>query len=207
MAGSALLNSPPNTPQDVLIQKGMREFTTKFNPVKSLPYGPHRPSPDSPDDFSGDATLGLAITFLILLLVMTVGRFIALWWKRNRHFGLDDVFLLLAAPVAAAYVALTIHEFSPKKCAGRHMWFCTYADMNEIYLVRHPQRLACSPHLARFHIQTVPRYSTSTKQSSTLACTAPKSPFSTSSAASHIKEPPSTHTCTGSSFPSWFRLA
>ena len=137
MAGSALLNSPPATPQDVLIQKGMRVFKTKMNPIKSLPYGPHRPSPNSPDDFSGNVTLGLSIFFLILLIIMTIGRFLATHWKRSRNFGLDDLFLLMAAPVAATYVALTMYEFSSKKCAGRHMWFCTYEDMNEIYLVRY----------------------------------------------------------------------
>jgi hypothetical protein len=120
-----------------------------MNPIKSLPYGPQRPSPNSPDDFNGNITLGLSIFFLVLLIIVTIGRFLAIHWNRSSKFGLDDLFLLMAAPVAATYLALTVYEFASKKCAGRHMWFCSYADMNEIYLVRYSETLHKYSHLTR----------------------------------------------------------
>ena len=136
MTNSALLGDPPATSRDAMIRKGMQTFITAFNPVPSLPFGPTRPTPDLAGESNASKVKTTSATALTLVLVITVGRF----WRRFKtpdwKAGPDDYFIVGASLVAVAYIAQIMAYFPSGNCYGRHMWFCTYEDLQALYLVR-----------------------------------------------------------------------
>lgn len=136
---SALLGGAPLTDRDRLIRAAMQAYRTNFNGNPKLPFGPPRPSPPKPD-LAGESnawrTRTAAATFLTLIILVTTGRF-CFWWRRRQKWslGVDDVLILLAAGVAAAYVGHILSAFVEGTCLGRHMWFCTYEHIERLYMV------------------------------------------------------------------------
>lgn len=140
MVDSARLGNPPLTSRDGLIQKALKTYRTNFNGNPRLPFGAQRPIPPSPD-LAGESnawrTKTAAATFICLIVIVTVGRFF-FWWRRRQNWGLglDDLLVTVAAAIALAYVGHILSAFVEGTCLGRHMWFCTYEDINTLYLVR-----------------------------------------------------------------------
>jgi hypothetical protein len=137
---SALLGDAPLTDRDALIRAAMKTYRTNFNGNPKLPFGPTRPQPPKPDladESNAWRTRTAAAAFLSLIILVTIGRF-CFWWRRRKKWslGIDDVLILLAAGVAAAYVGHILSAFTEGTCLGRHMWFCTYEDIERLYMVR-----------------------------------------------------------------------
>lgn len=135
MPQSALLGSLPATRNDALIQIGLKATVGSIiNPNPLLPYGPPRPSPDLSGESDAYKVTATAILCLILIVGVTLGRF----WARSRleswSFGLDDLMVIPACVCGIGYISSIIAYTGP--CYGRHMWFCTYEQINTIYAVR-----------------------------------------------------------------------
>ena len=92
MVQSALLGDPPATDRDALIRKAMKASAGNyFNPVKDLPWGPPRPTPDLAWEDDAWKVQACYIVCLILVAGFTIGRF----WTRAKikawGFGIDDL--------------------------------------------------------------------------------------------------------------------
>ena len=135
---SALLGDPPLTARDALIQKAMRQYRTLFSANPKHPFGPSRPVPPAPDlahESNAWRVLTAASCLLFLLIVVTAGRFWFRWQRRRQMgFGVDDVLIVPAVALAITYVVQIIEEVT-ESCLGRHMWFCTYEDIELLYHV------------------------------------------------------------------------
>jgi hypothetical protein len=137
---SAILGEEPLTTRDTMIRHAMQTYRTNFNIIPNLPFGPSRPQPPAADlawESNAWRTRTAAASFLTLMIVVTIGRF-AFWWRRRKTWGLgvDDVLIVLAAGIACAYVGHILSAFVEGTCLGRHMWFCTYEDIERLYMVR-----------------------------------------------------------------------
>ena len=146
MPQSALLGDPPESQRDVLIRIGMKASAGSiFNPNKLYPYGAPRPIPDLPDESDAYKVMSTEIVCLILTFGATAGRF----WSRTKlesawSFGLDDLMVILAFLCGVGYFSSIIAFTGP--CYGRHMWVCTYVQMEAIFIVTYPHPLEL-PHL------------------------------------------------------------
>lgn len=135
MQESALLGSPPATPNDALIQIGLRASVGSiFNPNPLHPYGPPRPSPDLAGESDAYKVRITEFFCVVLIISTTLGRF----WARSRQeswiFGLDDLMVIPACLCGIGYMGSIIaYTYS---CYGQHMWFCTYEQIEMIYTVR-----------------------------------------------------------------------
>lgn len=135
MQQSALLGSPPATPNDALIRIAFKATAGSiFNPNKLHPYGPPRPSPDLSEDSNAYKIFATEIVCLILIISVTLGRFLARSRLETWSFGLDDLMVIPACLCGIGYMG-SITAF-PGLCYGRHMWFCTYEQINTMYAVR-----------------------------------------------------------------------
>jgi hypothetical protein len=133
---SALLGDPPLTDRDALIQKAMRQYRTIFSANPKHPFGPSHPVPPAPDlanESNAWRVLTAASCLLFLVIVVTAGRFWFRWQRRRQMgFGVDDVLIIPAVALAITYVVQIIEEVT-QSCLGKHMWFCTYEDVELMY--------------------------------------------------------------------------
>lgn len=135
MQGSALIGSPPANPKDALIRIGLKSSSgSVFNPNRLLPYGPPRPSPDLSDESNAYKVRITEIVCLILILTVTLGRFWARATNESLSFGMDDLMAIPACVCGIGYMGIVIAYTGP--CYGRHMWFCTYEQIETLQVVR-----------------------------------------------------------------------
>ena len=140
MQGSALIGSPPANPKDALIRIGLKASSGYiFNPNPLHPYGPPRPSPDLSGESNAYKVRTTGIVCLILILTVTLGRFWARATNESLSFGIDDLMAIPACLCGIGYMGTIIAYTGP--CYGRHMWFCTYEQIETIQVVRFPKAL------------------------------------------------------------------
>ena len=135
MVQSALLGEPPATGEDALIQIGLKESVGSiYNPNPLYPYGPPKPIPDLSWQSNGYKLLVAEVVCLILIICVTLGRF----WIRSRQqawsFGLDDLLVIPACACGIAYMTTNISQVVGS-CYGKHMWFCTYEQLQMLAVV------------------------------------------------------------------------
>ena len=116
----------------------MREYRTIFSANPKKPFGPSRPKPplsDLADESNAWRVLTAGGVFLALVILVTAGRFFFRWKRRQQMaFGLDDLLIIPAAALAITYDAQIITEVT-ESCVGKHMWFCTYENVEHLYNV------------------------------------------------------------------------
>ena len=141
MTQSALLGQPPATERDVLIRRGILRITGSiFFPNPKHPFGPPRPSPDSPDESRDSQTIALTATLMTAVIIITLGRFAYRSTLKTWKFGLDDLLIIPAALVAVMYLSQILWVNTHGGCYGRHVWFCTYENVEQQYLVHSRER-------------------------------------------------------------------
>ena len=135
MPGSALIGSPPANPKDALIRIGLKASSGSiFNPNPLHPYGPPKPSPDLSGESDAYKVRITEIVCLILILTVTLGRFWARAIMKSLSFGIDDLMVIPACLCGIGYMGTIIAYTGP--CYGRHIWFCTYEQIETIQVVR-----------------------------------------------------------------------
>ena len=135
MQGSALLGSPPANPKDILIRIGLKASSgSQFNPNPLHPYGPPKPSPDLSGESDAYKIVVTEIICLILILSVTLGRFWARAKQESWSFGVDDLMAIPACLCGTGYMGSIIAYTG--SCYGKHIWFCTYEQIETIQVVR-----------------------------------------------------------------------
>lgn len=100
MTGSALYGTPPNDENDLWIIKGlMRLFRIPpgtFDPTKGFPLRIH-PPPDYRYETRGPRAIGAATAVIMLIIIITGGRLMLRWKRRDLRWGMDDWVIIPAA--------------------------------------------------------------------------------------------------------------
>lgn len=98
MATSAFLGQPPLSQDDVYIKKAIKALSGTFwFPDPSLPFGSAKPSPNAPDDFNGRGIQAATISLIVIVALITCGRFYLRLYRKRVRLGWDDAFVIPGA--------------------------------------------------------------------------------------------------------------
>ena len=135
MAGSALLGTPPNTEEDVLIIKGFwRAQGVPYSPDGMSSIIPSGAPPNPPHDSGAAYSTVWPIVIIVLTTIITGARLLLRIFLRDLRWGPDDWAILVGALGVVAFFGLDV-AIGLNAGGGRHMWDITYAQFRQFFVV------------------------------------------------------------------------
>lgn len=132
MSGSALFGQPPNNQDDWFIIRGFATWVgipdEMLDPSKGFPSPVQRP-PNSHYASRGPGIIASAAVTIFLVVLITGTRLGLRFLRRDLTVGYDDYFIIPAALLTIALVAIVI-SLVTHGGAGKHLYDITYQELN-----------------------------------------------------------------------------
>ncbi|KAL8880640.1 MAG: hypothetical protein Q9192_007976 [Flavoplaca navasiana] len=131
MVSSALIGQPPLTDSDYWIVKGNQLLSGKSNldPSKGLKIPPLRPPPDQYRlETRGPAITAVSAVIFVIMISVTMARFMLRKFMKELKFGLDDWLMVPALILASLWPILQICAVKYSG-TGKHVYDVTYHEL------------------------------------------------------------------------------
>ncbi|KAL9622530.1 MAG: hypothetical protein Q9204_008021 [Flavoplaca sp. TL-2023a] len=131
MVSSALIGQPPLTDSDYWIVKGNQLLSGKSNldPSKGLKIPPLRPPPDQYRfETRGPAITAVSAVIFVIMISVTMARFMLRKFMKELKFGLDDWLMVPALVLASLWPILQICAVKYSG-TGKHVYDVTYHEL------------------------------------------------------------------------------